>query len=266
MDVELERIIGQVSTVIKEVGAFIKEQNGKVSPDLIEQKSLNNLVSYVDKTAERRLVEALSKILPEAAFLTEEETVEQAEGEWKWIIDPLDGTTNFLHQIPMFAVSVALVHNDVIKCGWVYDVMHQGMYYAWEKGGAYLNGTRIRVSKQTDFEQSLLVTGFPYGNPDFMEKYVDVFHHLIKNTRGIRRLGSAALDLVYVASGKFDAFYEYKLSPWDVAGGAIIVREAGGVVMDFEGGNDYLYGGKIVATNARITRALLNVIQEKFLQ
>lgn len=266
MNVELPAIIEKTIPLIKRVGTFIREENGQVGLDAIEHKSLNNLVSYVDKTAEKMLVEGLSEILPNAVFLTEEETVVSSDGDWKWIVDPLDGTTNFLHQLPLFSVSVALVHKGVIQCGWVYDIMHDGMFYAWENGGAYLNGEKISVSQQSDFGQSLLVTGFPYGNPEFMKKYVDVFYHLILNTRGIRRLGSAALDLAYVACGRFDAFYEYKLSPWDVAGGAIIVKEAGGTVTDFKGSDNYLHGGQIIATNAKITTPLLDVIQEKFLQ
>jgi myo-inositol-1(or 4)-monophosphatase len=262
---DLKNIIEEVIPLVKEVGAFIREESGKVALEQIEQKSLNNLVSYVDKTAEKMLVSTLSKILPDAVFLTEEGTIEEGEGEWKWVVDPLDGTTNFLHQIPLFSVSIGLMQGDKVKCGWVYDIMHDDLFYAWKDGGAYLNGKPIKVSQQTDFEQSLLVTGFPYGNPAAMKRYVDVFYHLMMNTRGVRRLGSAAIDLAYVACGRFEGFYEYRLNPWDVAGGAIILQEAGGTVTDFEGGDDYIYGKQIVATNGIIDKELLHVIQEKFL-
>lgn len=264
MKKNLEQIIKAVIPIVKNVGAFIREESGKVALEEIEHKTLNNLVSYVDKTAEEKLVSALSEILPEAVFITEEGTIEKKEGEWKWIVDPLDGTTNFLHQIPLFSVSIGLMQGDKIKCGWVYDIMHDNMFYAWKDGGSYLNGKSIHVSKQTDFGQSLTVTGFPFGEPDVMKRYLDVFYHLMMNTRGVRRLGSAAIDLAYVACGRFDAFYEYNLSPWDVAGGSIIVQEAGGTVTDFKGGADYVFGQQIIATNSKITKELEEVISNKF--
>ncbi len=260
----LQAIIRGVIPVINQAGDFIRKQAGNVSMEDIEHKSLNNLVSYVDKTAEEMLVNGLSTIMPEAGFLTEEETVEQLDTDWKWVIDPLDGTTNFLHQIPLFSVSVALMYKNEVRCGWVLDIMHHNMFYAWKDGGAYLNGMPISVSTQKDFGQALLVTGFPYGRPEVMERYVDVFHYLMLNTRGVRRLGSAAIDLAYVACGRFEAFYEYKLNPWDVAGGSIIVKEAGGTVMDFEGGEDYLFGKQIIATNGKITKGLTDVIKDRF--
>ncbi len=262
---ELKEIIDKVNPIIKETGAFIRNESGKVKLEEIEQKSLNNLVSYVDKTAEKMLVDGLKKIIINPTFITEEETIEQSSGEWTWIIDPLDGTTNFLHGIPLFSVSVALMQNGEIKCGWVYDIMHEDLFYAWENGGAYLNGKPISVSQQNDFGQALLVTGFPYGTPDTMRKYIDVFYEFMVNTRGVRRLGSAAIDLVYVACGRIDAFYEYGLNAWDVAGGTIIVKEAGGFVSDFNGGNDFVFGKELVATNGKIEKPILKIIQEKFL-
>lgn len=261
----LETIIQQVIPVVKEAGAFIRSESGKVALEQIEQKSLNNLVSYVDKTAEKMLVKALSKILPEAVFITEEGTIETAEGEWKWIVDPLDGTTNFLHQLPLFSVSIGLMQGNEVKCGWVYDIMHDELFYAWKNGGAYLNGKKINVSRQEEFGQSLFVTGFPYGKTEVMKRYMDVFYHLMMNTRGVRRFGSAAIDLAYVACGRFEGFYEYKLNPWDVAGGSIIVQEAGGTVTDFGGGNNYVFGQQISATNGKIDKPLLKVIRNKFL-
>lgn len=264
-NMNLENIIEQVVPLVKEVGGFIRKESGKVALEEIEHKSLNNLVSYVDKTAEKMLVSGLSDIFPTAVFLTEEGTIAESDGEWKWVVDPLDGTTNFLHQIPLFSVSIGLMQHDKVKCGWVYDIMHDDLFYAWKGGGAYLNGRRINVSQQTDFGQSLLVTGFPYGNPAAMRRYVDVFYHLMMNTRGVRRLGSAAIDLAYVACGRFEGFYEYRLSPWDVTGGVIILQEAGGIITDFEGGDNYIYGKQIVATNGVVHQELLEVIQEKFL-
>ncbi len=262
---DLKNITKQVIPIVKEVGEFIRGESGKVGLEKIEQKSLNNLVSYVDKNAEKILVEGLGEIIPSATFLTEEKTVQQQKGEWTWVIDPLDGTTNFLHGIPLFSVSVALVQNDEIKCGWVYDIMHDDLFYAWQNGGAYKNGKKIKVSQQKDFGQALLVTGFPYEHPDMMRKYVDVFYELMVNTRGVRRLGSAAIDLVYVACGRIDGFYEFGLNAWDVAGGAIILKEAGGFVSDFNDGENYIFGKEIVATNGNIQEPLLGIIKNKLL-
>lgn len=261
----LEEIIKKVIPVVKEAGAFIRAESGKVAVEEIEQKSLNNLVSYVDKTAEQMLVKGLSPILPEAVFLTEEGTIEENEGEWKWIVDPLDGTTNFLHQLPLFSVSVGLIQGQEVKCGWVYDIMHDELFYAWKNGGAYLNGKKIKVSQQDNFGQSLFVTGFPYGKTEVMKRYMDVFYDLMMNTRGVRRFGSAAIDLAYVACGRFEGFYEYKLNPWDVAGGSIIVQEAGGTVTDFEGNDNYIFGQQISATNGKVDKELIKIIQDKFL-
>ncbi len=261
----LSSIIEQVKPVVLEAGAFIKKEAGQVQHEQIEHKTLNNLVSYVDKTAEEMLVKGLRKIIPEAVFITEEETVIQEKGDWKWVVDPLDGTTNFLHGIPLFSVSIALMYQEEVQCGWVYDIMHDDLYTAYKNGGAFVNNIPIKVSSQNDFGQALLVTGFPYGHPDKMKKYVDVFYELMMNTRGVRRLGSAAIDLVYVACGKLDAFYEYGLSPWDVAGGSIILKEAGGYVSDFKGEENYIFGKEIIATNDKIQKNLMKIIEDKFL-
>ncbi len=259
-------LIKKVIPIIEKVGVFIREHAGKVALDDIEHKTLNNMVSYVDKTAEKMLVENLRPIIPEAGFLTEEETVSNEEKEWTWIIDPLDGTTNFLHGIPMFSISVALLHNNEIQYGWVYDIMHSDMFYAQLNTGAFLNGNPIRISGQEDFGQALMVTGFPYESPEKIKKYMEVFFELMMNTRGVRRMGSAALDLVYVACGRFDGYYEFGLNAWDVAAGSLILKEAGGKVSDFKNGNDFVFGREIVATNGKIHERLLEIIKEKFLE
>ncbi len=265
MEKNLEVVINEVKPIIREVGAFIKDAAGKVRLEEIEHKSLNNLVSYVDKTAEERLVKALGPVLPKASFITEEGTVEQGTTEWKWIIDPLDGTTNFLHQIPLFSISIGLMKGDEMQCGWVLDIMHDQLFYAWKDGGAYMNGQSIQVSQQEDFVQSLFVTGFPYGANEMVRGYMDVLHEITLKTRGLRRLGSAAIDLAYVACGKFEGFYEHKLNAWDVSAGVLIVQEAGGVVTDFNGGDDYIFGGQIVATNRHIHEQLRTIIAARLL-
>ncbi len=254
-------------SAVRRTGNFIRQENGKVTLGQIEQKSLNNLVSYVDKTAEKMLVQDLGPLLPEAVFLTEEQTVRQLDGDLRWIIDPLDGTTNFLHGIPLFSISVALARKGKIVIGIVYDIMQDAMYHACLGKGAFCNGQPIHVSKQKDMGQALLVTGFPYGkNESILKKYIDVFSHLTIHTRGVRRLGSAAIDLAYVAQGRFDGFYEYGLNAWDVAAGTLIVREAGGRVTDFRLGGDFVFGAELIASNHHLHFELQTTIKDVFLK
>lgn len=261
---DLERLCHQTIKIITETADFIRAELGKVSNQEIETKSLNSLVSYVDKTAEEQLVAKLSALLPNSTFLTEEETVEQSKGEFQWIIDPLDGTTNFLHQIPYFAVSVALQHHEETILGIVYEVNQKECFYAWKDGGAYLNGKAIKVSKTTNLADALLSTGFPYYDYDFLDNYMKVFRHLITNTRGVRRCGAAAVDLAYVACGRFDAFFEYSLNSWDVAAGVLLIQEAGGKVADFKGGDNYLHGKELVAANAALFTEMSNLMKIHF--
>lgn len=258
--IELEKLCKEACVIVQEVGTFIQAELGKVQGNDIEVKSLNSLVSYVDKTAETKLVAALQKLLPQATFLTEEETIAQAAGEYQWIIDPLDGTTNFLHQLPFFAISVALQHKDTTVIGIVLEVNRQECFYAWKGGGAYLNGKAIHTSKNKVMGDALIATGFPYYDYTHTQAYFQTLAYFMRHTRGIRRFGSAALDLAYVACGRFDAFFEYSLHAWDVAGGALIVQEAGGKVCDFKKGNDYLFGKEIIASSNHLYEELVEVI------
>lgn len=257
---QLEQLCQQTSQLVESVADFIRGEVGKVSAEKIETKSLNSLVSYVDKTAERQLVAGLSELLPGSTFLTEEETVEQAEGEFQWIIDPLDGTTNFLHQLPCFAVSVALRQREEIVLGIVYEVNRHECFYAWKNGGAWLNGQRINASSTASLADSLVATGFPYRDFETMHRYLAILQDLMKGTRGLRRYGAAAVDLAYVACGRFDSFFEYGLAAWDVAAGILIVQEAGGRVSDFVGGEDYLFGGRLLAAAPEVFEPMLELI------
>lgn len=254
----------QTIVAVDDAAIFIQKEIGKISQTDIEVKALNSLVTYVDKTAEEFLVAQLKKILPEATFLTEENTIPTAKGEWQWIIDPLDGTTNFIHQVPVFGISVALLHNNEIVLGVVKEVNRNELFYASKGNGAYLNGNKISVSSAHKLSESLIATGFPYYDFDYLQAYLQTLSFLMTNTRGIRRLGSAAIDLCYTACGRFDAFFEYALSPWDVAGGAIILQEAGGIVSDFNGGNNWLHGKQIIAANPRVYKDLLPLLQNNF--
>lgn len=260
-------IIGkEVITVCEEVGDFIRTEGENFDLSRVEQKnSFNNLVSYVDKEAERRLVAALRKIFPEAGFITEEGTVEQSkQHEYNWIIDPLDGTTNFLHGLPIFAISVALAHHQEIIFGAVYHIMRKECFHAQAGGKAYCNDKEIRVSGVTTLNESLLATGFPYYHSEKKDIYLDIIKEFLENTHGIRRLGSAAIDLAYVACGRIEGFFEYNLNPWDVAAGALIVKQAGGKVSDFKGGNNFIFGGEMCATNSAIHDEAVKLIRNKW--
>ncbi len=258
---ELIRICEQVIATATETGRFILGEQAKFKETDVESKGIHNLVSYVDKTAEQKLVAALSKILPEAGFITEEETVAQTRAEYNWIIDPLDGTTNFIHGLPCYAVSIALAKGDMPIVGVIYEVNRAECFYALQGGGAFLNGKPIKVSSREKLDDSLLVTGFPYYDYGKLDQYLALFKHLMQNCRGVRRLGSAATDMAYVACGRFEAFYEYGLSPWDVAAGIIIVQEAGGHVTDFSGGNEYLFGKEMICSNTQTHDQLLEAVR-----
>lgn len=261
---DYELILNEVLVAARTTSRFIKSHVTKVSSQDIEEKELNSLVSYVDKEAENQLVEHLSHILPEAGFITEEETENQTASEYVWIIDPLDGTTNFLNQVPHFSISIALQRNKETVLGMVREVNSGEEWTAIKGKGAYLNGSAIEVD-QKPFNSILVSTGFPYSNGHDYEAMFRVLKHWLTHTRGMRRLGSAALDLCYVACGRYGAFYETTLNAWDVAAGALIVAEAGGIVSDFSKADNYLYGGEIIASSPIVYDEIIGVIQEHLL-
>lgn len=260
---KLEEICTEVYRLCREVGAFIQVQRDEVRAGDIETKSLNSLVSYVDKEAEKQIIARLEKLIPESGFIAEEGSSSKVGERYNWIIDPLDGTTNFLHQIPVYSISIALQDRDELVLGLVYEISRQECFCAWQGAGAYLNGETIQVSPTAKLADSLLATGFPYYDFKRLEKYFEVLMHLAQNSRGIRRMGSAAVDLAYVACGRFDGFFEYSLNPWDVAAGAFIVQQAGGQVGDFSGGENWLHGKEIVVGNAAIYGELQKLLSEK---
>lgn len=260
----LEKIIEKVCSIAEEVGAYIHEQRKNFEESKVESKSFNQLVSYVDKTAEQKLIEQLKDIIPAAGFITEESMIAQEKREYTWIIDPLDGTTNFIHGVPMYSVSIGLMKSNEMIGGVIYAIETKEMFYASLNNGAYLNGSRIKISNHAALNECLLATGFPYYDFRYMSGYLETLRELMKETRGMRRMGSAAIDMAYTACGRFDGFFEYGLSPWDVAAGICIVREAGGIITDFKGESDYLFGKSIMASNPEIHSTLLTLIQEKF--
>jgi len=263
MSLDLRSLCFDVAELSRQVGMIIKIEEKNVSSVDIEEKSRNSLVSYVDKNAEESIVKRLSELLPEAGFIAEEGTSDKKSDDYNWIIDPLDGTTNFLYGVPVYAVSIALQHKHEIVLGVVYEVNHDECFYAWKGGGAYLNQNRIAVSKRKTISDSLVATGFPYYDFDRSKNYFGLLQELVHNSRGIRRLGAAAVDLAYVACGRFDAFFEYSLQAWDVAAGSLIVTEAGGVVQDFSGKDNWLFGKEMVATNGIVNKSFMELVKEK---
>lgn len=263
--INLDQLCEDVCRVCREVGKFIALEQKRLTQSSIEAKGTNDFVTYVDKASETLLVTELSALLPGSFFITEENTVKRAEQDEQmiWIIDPIDGTTNFIHGIPLFSISVALMMNKKVVLGVVYEISRDECFYATQSLGARLNGEVIKVSKLNKLADSLLVTGFPYRLGDMLDDWMELFKHFLKNSHGVRRLGSAAIDLAYVACGRFEAFYEYGLSPWDVAAGVFIVEQAGGKTSDFKGEDDYIFGRQLVSTNGHIHAELMQALQAK---
>jgi myo-inositol-1(or 4)-monophosphatase len=247
--IDYKKICAEVEAAARETGKFILKESEGFDISRTETKGLHDFVSYVDKGSEKMLVDMLNLILPEAGFIAEEGTSRKKGLRYCWIIDPLDGTTNFVHGIHPFAISIALMEYDEAVAGVVYEVGGKESFTSWKNGGAWLNGHQVHVSEAVRLSDSLVATGFPYYDFTRLEKYMDCLTHFCKTTHGIRRLGSAAIDLAYVACGRFEAFYEYGLHQWDVAAGILLVREAGGRVSDFKGNEKNLDGDEIVAAN-----------------
>jgi myo-inositol-1(or 4)-monophosphatase len=256
----LENICKNATDIIIETGNYIRSEGQGLAMEQIAVKGLHNYVTYVDKNSEKMLVKGLERILPEAGFIVEEETIVKKGQEYNWIIDPLDGTTNFIHQAPPFAISVALAKGETVVMGIVYEVVKDECFYAWENGKAYLNGNPIQCSDTQNISGSLIATGFPYTDFQRLEPFLETMRFFMKNSHGLRRLGSAATDLAYVACGRYDAFYEYGLNSWDVAAGSFIVQQAGGMNSDFNGDKNYIFGKEIITSNSDIHADLVKEI------
>ena len=278
-DFMLEELTRGVCEIAKQAGAYIREERRKFSLESVERKHAHDYVSYVDKGSEKQIVSALRQLLPEAGFITEEGTTKMEEGKCKmeedsaispqpsaltWVVDPLDGTTNFIHQYAPYAVSIALLQGKEILIGVVYEVCHDECYCAWKGGGAYveLKGESLKLSVSNQkIQDALLCLQLPYNS----DAYKPVIKHLIDklygNVGSIRMCGSAAMALCYVASGRYDGYAEKYIGQWDFMAGALIVKEAGGMVTNYEGSEDFTQGNNVVATNGVIQQDLLNVIK-----
>lgn len=227
----------------------------------VNSKGRHDFVSEVDRYAEQIIIDTILKSYPDHSILAEE-SGEQGSGEFQWIIDPLDGTTNYLHAFPHFAVSIALKRKGEIDQAVVYDPLKQELFTASRGSGAFLNNKRIRVSQRKSLEGALLGTGFPFGDSDKLEEFITTFRAIFPMTAGIRRAGAASLDLAYVACGRLDGFWEFNLKLWDIAAGALVIKEAGGIISDIRETSEYMDSGNIVAANTKIHSELFNLLNQ----
>ena len=259
---DLEKTTRKVCEIAKQAGGYLKKERAAFSFDKVEQKNSHDYVSYVDKTSEKQIVEALKALLPEAGFITEEGTATYRGETYYWVIDPLDGTTNYIHDNAPYAVSIGLRSKEETLIGVVYEVCRNECFYGWKNGGAFMDGKRISVTGN-DIDRALLCLDLPYRH----EKYAATAHHLVDrfygHAGGIRMNGSAAVSLCYIAAGRFDGWLEMYIGPWDFTAGALLVTEAGGTVTDFKGNKNYLEGNHIVASNGLIHTELLKTVQER---
>ncbi len=243
----------------RRAGTVINRASQNLDILAVTEKAANDYVSEVDRAAEEAIIRVLREAYPAHAILAEESGT-SGKSEFQWIIDPLDGTTNFLHGFPQYAVSVALSHKGVLTQAVIYDPVRNDLYTATRGRGAYLNDKRLRVSKLIKLQKGLLGTGFPFREFSNIDTYLAMFRDLSQKTAGLRRAGSAALDLAYVAAGRLDGFWEFGLSPWDMAAGCLLITEAGGLVGDFEGNGAHLESGNIVAGNPKIFSQLIQAL------
>jgi len=252
-------MIDKVIQISKEAGEIIREGFG--TNFSVEYKTnLSDFVTAVDKKSEAAIIKFIKKEFPTHAVLAEESGEHKSTSDYLWVVDPLDGTANFAHGLPIFAVSIGLQKNGETICGVVYDVMRDEIYSSEKGSGSFRNGQKLQVSTNDDLRKSMLVTGFPYDiqdNPDFA---IERFAAFLKTSSAVRRLGSAAIDMCYVAAGVFDGFWEVHLHPWDICAGKLIVEEAGGVVTNFKGEVIDIYSKQILATNGKVQKRMVEVL------
>jgi myo-inositol-1(or 4)-monophosphatase len=244
-------------------GSIISRASLDVDVLKVSTKSPNDFVTEVDQAAEQVIIETLLQAYPGHGILAEESgrTHGARDSDYVWIIDPLDGTTNFIHGFPVYAVSIALAYRGQVQQAVVYDPSRNDLFYASRGRGAFLNDRRLRVSRRTRLSESLIGTGFPFRKGDNLKRYVKMFEDVMQNCAGLRRPGAAALDLCYVAAGYYDGFFETGLSPWDVAAGSLLITEAGGLIGNFTGDADFLYQREVVAGNPKVYGQLVHLLK-----
>lgn len=237
---------------------------GKISSNDIRRKSANDFLTFVDEEAEKKIIDTIHKAHPSHSILAEESGLSEQSSDFEWIIDPLDGTTNYISGVPIFAVSIGLRHNEELQLGVVLDPVRDELFYAQKNEGAFLNGNPMQVSINNQLSDCLFATGFPFKIKEYLPAYLNCFHDIFMQCSGARRMGAAALDLSYVACGRFDLFWEIGLNPWDMAAGSLIIEEAGGKISYFWGNETYIKNGFCTATNGKIHNEILALIQRHF--
>ncbi len=255
----IEKICEQVQILAKETGSFISNERKHFRIDGIEEKGANNYVTYVDKEAEKRLVKGLRKILPEAGFITEEGTAEMNGEKYAWIIDPIDGTSNYIHELPPYCVSIALAQGKELLLGVIYEPSLDECFYAIAGGKAYLNEKEISINRNISYEKAMIAYDMPYRENWISYPLMPILEKLFERA-SCRQLGTAAIAMAYVACGRFDGYFHFKLSPWDVAAAALIIRQAGGVATDFSGDNDLLFKNTVVCGCPTVYESLKSLI------
>lgn len=262
---DLAQFLEIAKLAAKAAGEFIKGNYEKISSADVHTKNRADYVTFVDKEAEKIIVDTILSSFPKHSILAEESDMKEGEEQtYRWIIDPLDGTTNFIHGFPMFCVSIALQYAGDIVVGVVYEPLRDEMFVATKGGGAFLNNKPISVRKDFKADTALVATGFPFRFVEHIDKYMKLFKLVFENVSGIRRAGSAALDLAYTACGRCDGFFEMCLKPWDIAAGSLLITEAGGFVSGFSGGNNYIYKGNIVAGEKKVYDVILAKVKAIF--
>ena len=261
----MEPMVNIALRAARKAGDLILRATKRIDLVRVDEKGRNDFVTDIDYSAEKEVIYHLRKAFPTHTIISEEAGVLKGDdNDYQWIIDPLDGTTNFIHGIPHFGVSIACKHKGKLEHAVIVDPMRQEEFTASRGRGAYLNGSRIRTSNQIFLSGSLIATGIPFNSPSIeqMDPYLACLSDLAKESSGIRRLGAASLDLAYVAAGRFDAFWEMNLKPWDIAAGVLLIKEAGGLVSDFDGNNNYLNSGNIVCATPKIFKPTLQIVQK----
>lgn len=264
MDNDKHDFLGTAFRAAILAGEFIQNNIGKISESDIDIKQASDFVTHIDRGSEQIILKLIRERFPEHYFLTEESLKEEGSGEYRWIIDPLDGTTNYIHGYPVFSVSIALELNHDIMLGLIYDPLRGDIFTAEKGGGAFLNGKPVKVSNVTEMSNGLISTGFPFRKRNLIDEYLKLFKNIFHRVSDIRRAGSAALDLAYIACGRCEGFFEIALSPWDMAAGSLLIKEAGGIVTDFSGGDEYLTTGNIIAATPAFHGEMLKEVKGVF--
>lgn len=256
----LENLCTEVQHIARRAGTFLKEERRKFDRERVEEKSAHNYVSYVDKESEKWLIEQLSALLPEAGFIAEEGSGSLTDENYCWVVDPLDGTSNYIHDVAPYCVSIALRNKEELLLGVVYEVCRDECFYAWKGSKAYLDGQEIHVSNVSELDKAFIALGFPYNSDAYRPVALHLVDRLYGFAGGTRLMGAAAAEICYIAAGRFEARIEAYIGPWDVAAGAMILMQAGGKITDFSGGDNWQSGDEVLASNGAMHGELLNMI------